>query len=733
MAGSVPSAKGRKPPAASPPRSARGPAPAPSVPYDAMYERLAAHGHPEMTDAQYADAVSRAQAAAAAYYDTDQLLMTDAEYDALVDAIAEYEAAHPAQALGHGLASHVAAGASAGGDVRHPRPMLSLDKVTNDPEAAHAFIRQVTADGASAVVVEPKMDGMAVRAVYEDGRLVQIVTRGDGTAGEDVTAQYRNVNGDPIAGLPADVGDAGFTGEVRGEVYMTEADFEKSNDARMEAGKPAFANPRNATAGSLRRADPTYPVHMSFAAYDVDVPALSTGSHVDQMADLDRRGFCSAQSLMPGYDPAEPRAAALSDPAAAVARIKALQGKRDTLGFPIDGAVISADSDTRRAELGVGSRVPKWALAYKYPAEEVTSVLRDVEVTVGRTGRISLRARIDPVDVDGTTITYATLHSPSWAEAQNIGVGSRVAVKRAGDVIPRITGGLGAVDDSTVARWRPPSTCPSCGEPWDKSTLLWRCRGGCGTAPAVSYFASRDCADLDGMSDSISAALVEAGKVSDIADLYSLTAADIASTRIGTTDAGNPRLIGMTTAAKIYEQIQQSKQRPFAKILAGVGLRGTGRSLSRRLANHFGSLDAIRAATEEQLAEVEGIGPEKARLIHAELRAKASVLDRLAAAGITTTVDQPAGRATGPAVPTASNLPLSGKTYVVSGSVPGYTRTSINDRIEALGGKASGSVSRNVDFVVTAESTTSKAVKARELGIPVLDPAEFAAMLAQHG
>lgn len=703
--------------------------------YGATYEKFRTSATGVMADDEYALAVGRARDAAAAYYDTDRLTMTDSEYDALVERISAYEAAHPDKAVDHGLTSQVAAGASVGGDVPHPRPMLSLDKVTDDEAGARRFIRQASGDGAEPLVVEPKMDGMAVRAVYENGRLTQLVTRGDGTAGEDVTAQYVNVNGDPIRGLPVDVADAGFTGEVRGEVFMTDADFEASNEARVAAGKPAFANPRNATAGSLRRADPTYAVHMSFAAYDVDLDSPASGSHVAQMEDLEARGFCSAQSLMPEDERTGRRPAGMTDEDDVLRRVRALQGARETLGFPIDGAVISVDSASRRAALGDGSRVPKWALAYKYPADEVTSVLRDVEVTVGRTGRISLRARIDPVEVDGTTITYATLHSPSWVEAQHIGVGSRVAVKRAGDVIPRVTGGLTGDDDATPA-WRAPDNCPQCGEPWDRSSLLWRCRGGCGTAPAVSYFASRDCADLDGMSDAISNALVESGKVNDVADLYALTVDDIAETRIGVTESGAPRLIGRTVAEKLHQQIEQSKQQPFHKMLAGVGLRGTGRSLSRRLANHFGSLDAIRSASVEQLAEVDGIGSEKARLIHDELRSKSAVLDRLAAAGVNTTAERSAGtHGSGPAghgpAPTAS--PLADKTVVVTGAMTGplaaLKRNDMNELIENLGGRSSGSVSANTSLLVCGEPGSSKWQKAQSLGIPVVTPEEFASMV----
>lgn len=724
MAGSIGDGKG-KVPTASDLRRTKGAATeqADTANLDDLYAQFHSRVDGNWTREEYEAAVTKATEAASAYYDTERLVMSDQEYDALVDKIAEYEQAHPNDLLNHGLTTQVAAGASAGGDVPHPRPMLSLDKVTNDPEAMKRFVEQVTRGGET-VTVEPKMDGMAVRAVYENGRLVQIVTRGDGTAGEDVTGQFLNINGDPISGLPADVNDPDFTGEVRGEVYMTEEDFEASNAARIASGKPAFANPRNATAGSLRRADPTYAVRMSFAAYDVDVDNPPFDDHTLLMASLDRIGFRSAQSLMPGYDPTNPGNAGLHGATQVQRQIDALHGARGNLGFPIDGAVVSVSRRHRREEIGVGNRTPKWALAYKYPAVEATSVIRDIEISIGRTGRISMRARIDPVEVDGSTVTYASVHNPDWLTSEGVNVGSRVMVRKAGDIIPQISGGLSVPENENVPAWRAPDVCPQCGGYWDKTSVLWRCRNGCGKNEAISYALGRDVLDVDGGGSMFANAVTNAGLVSDVADLYNLTVPQVAEL---TGDDG--RAIGVKNATKIVEGIQKAKQQPLNRHLTSLNIRHLGRTLGRRLANHFGSLEAIRNATVDDLAAVDGVGTEKAQVIYDGLRENADLLDRLVAAGVTTSAASAAS--SGADAPTASDLPLAGKTIVVSGSVPGFTRTTINERIEALGGKASGSVSRNVDLVVTSETTTSKAVKARELGITVMDPDEFAAMVAE--
>jgi len=698
--------------------------------YDAMFAAFQTRATTNvLTFEEYELAVKQATEAAEAYYgDSTILRMADYEYDTLVDQITAYETAHPDQALTHGLTTAVAAGTNAGGEVVHSTPMLSLDKVTNDPDGAARFIDTVVAAGGS-VTIEPKMDGLAVRAQYINGRLVQLATRGDGITGEDVTAQAVNINGEGIDGLPLQLEDRTFTGFVMGETYMSEDNFFASNEARMAAGKPTFANPRNAVAGSLRRVDSEYAVHMSFAAYGAEMDDPNITEYSQAMTVLESKGFRTAQSLMPDYDPTNPNKGVRTSSKEAIERIKLLETKRNTLGFPIDGAVIATNSYAVRKILGTGTRAPKFALAYKYVPLEKSSIIKDVEIEIGRTGRMGMRVRIEPVEVDGSVIEYASAHSVPWLDAQNIGIGSRVMVKKAGDVIPRVTGGLNTEENAHIQKWRAPNVCPSCGKPWDKRQLVWRCTGGCGTVRGISYFASRDCADIDGMSDAISGALVRAGKINDIGDLYSLSVVDIATTPMGTNDAGTVRRIGNTVATKIYNQIQQSKEQNAAKILAGVGLRSTGRSLSRRLMNHFGSFEKLRAATVEQLAEVEGVGAGKAEIIHSELREKAPIIDKLVSAGVKTEIDrQPARTSASP-----SAAPLSGKTVVVTGAMTGplaaLKRNDMNVLIEDKGGKSSGSVSANTSLLVCGEPGSSKYQKAQALGIPIMTPEEFAELI----
>lgn len=695
----------------------------------ALYQRRAAEAlgvtveNTTWTADEYKDAVARATHAAETYYDSDVLSMSDAEYDDLVEQIEAFEAANPEETIPHGLSSAVAAGTSSGGDVPHPVPMLSLAKVKNDEEAMIEFINPIVANG-DEVVVEPKMDGMAIRAEYVDGRLVRLVTRGDGTQGEDVTSQYLNINGEPINGLPAEL-DSDFTGNVFGETFMNAEDFEQSNEARMAAGKPAFANPRNAVAGSLRREDSTYAVHMSFAAYGAALENEQYPTHTLAMAALEQRGFQTAQSLMPGYT--ANMSAGKTSAADAISSIRLLHSERDSLGYPIDGAVVSVNSYAAREAMGVGTRAPKSALAFKYEAVQKTSYVRDIELNIGRTGNLTMRVLIDPVEIDGSVVQRATIHNPSWMEAQNISIGSKILVEKAGDVIPRVTGGLTTEENASIPKWRPPTGCPQCGKPWDKSNLVWRCTGGCGAAAGISYFAGRDQADIDGMSSAISNALVEAGKIEDFGDLYSLSVADIADTPMGTTESGAIRRIGNTVAQKLYDQIQKSKEQDPAKLLAGIGLRSTGRSLSRRLINHFGSLEAIRNATIEQLAEVDGIGSGKAATIHAELAEKATVIDKLVAAGVKTEKEV-SNEAVSP-----DELPLVGQTVVITGAMTGplasIKRNDMNALVETKGGKSSGSVSANTTLLVCGEEGSAKFLKAQALGIKIVTPEEFASMI----
>jgi len=658
---------------------------------------------PFNTREEFSAALVSLKAAAAAYYDGDgTLAMTDDEYDSLIDRVAATISKHP-QLDDEGVLTTVAAGTSSGGTVKHPVSMLSLGKSKNIDDIRDYLDTKVAGQR---TVTECKLDGMAVRVVYQSGSMTIAVTRGDGITGEDITRQLTNV-----VELPTVLANGRIDMEVRGEVYMTQKQFEVASAARVAVGKPEFANPRNATAGVIRN-EQSAGTELSFACYDVSGSFVNDmDSYLDRMNIVSKLGIRPAVSLLPDVEPSGDAVKVISD----------IKERRSKLGFPIDGAVVKADSMHVREELGEVSRHPRWAIAFKYPAEEVTSTLRAIEVTIGRTGRLALTGIVDPVFVAGATVSKASLHNVSWLVATGMNVGSKVAVSRANDVIPRIVPLAGG---APVPAWVPPSVCPQCDGEWDKSTLLWRCTSPeCSVVGRISYFASRDCMDIEGLGLEVADALVESGLVTTVADLYDLTVGSLANVQMGVTTTGQPRLVGETVAAKIVTEIDLSKTQPLNRVITSLGIRKTGRTMGRRLAAHFKSLSSLRSASITDITEVEGIAVDKATVIYDGLREMSPVIDRLVAAGVSTKVDT---------VPTVnvSVLPLAGKKVVVTGTVPGLTRTEAQEAVEALGGTATSSVSKTTDVVVVGEGAGSKADKAAQLGIPVMDAEKFAALYA---
>ena len=654
---------------------------------------------------QFDQLVQRARQAASSYYDTDQLLMTDAEYDALVERIGQAVQQHP-EWDAEGLLDQVSGGASAGGDVPHPTPMLSLAKVKTDQEL-QAFLATAPDDQVQ-WVVEPKLDGIAVRAVYRRGKLVQVVTRGDGRCGEDL---MERVDWSLVRGLPTKLVKA-IDVEVRGEIFMTDEDFEQANTARVATGKPAFVNPRNACAGVLRTIERQYDAPMSFAAYGTDV---EHDSYLERMHRVAALGVQTAADLHPDLHVAPVAAGQVQ---AAVQHIGQL---RPGLGFPIDGAVIKVDLRQVELRMGVGSHTPKWACAFKYAPDTALSRLRDIEVAIGRTGRMSLRARIDPVKVGGATVTYSTLHHPGFVADADLRIGDSVFVYRAGDVIPRMTAPHLPDRPADAVPWEPPTTCPQCGEQLDRSSLLWRCATpACSIVGRVVYFGSRDVMDVDGLGLSTAEALVEHELVHDIADLYTITEQQLAQLPIGDTPSGKVRVLGDAVARRIMDGLAASKLQPLNRVITSLGIRGVGRTMGRRLAAHFKSLAALQAASVQRLCEVEGIDQVKAQLLHDGLAEMQDVIERLVKAGVRTESDAPEG---------GDGAPLAGMRVVVTGTVPGLSRTEAQEAVERLGGTASGSVSKTTDLVVVGEGAGSKAAKAESLGVRIM-PAEQFAQLA---
>jgi len=656
------------------------------------------------TEQAYLDTVATVRDAAARYYADGSNPLDDATYDAHLRGLAAAETLHPEWKVPDSPTDLVGAGAepvAVDHAVRHSTPMLSLGNLFSAEELQDwlAGRERLLGSPVSGYVVEPKYDGSACSAVYEDGRLVRIATRGDGTTGEDRTYAV-----DRISNLPRELTQP-FNGEVRGEVLFHRADYEAANEARTASGKDAYTYARSAATSAFGAETLGYPVRLTFKAYGLS-GAEGIVRHSESFDRLVELGFPGVETaLVTRCDDA-------ADVAAAVARFSEV---RADLDFDIDGAVVKVDLLAEQATLGLASRAPRWGTAFKYPADTAISVLEEVLWQVGRTGVITPRARITPTVVGGTTVTYATLHNPTDVARKGFLLGDQVTVKRAGEVIPRLEAPLVAARTGAETEIEVPETCPRCGSDIDRSQVRWRCTRGrqCGLAESIRYAASRDALDLEGMGEKIVQALTESGTVADVADLFTLTREDLLAVE----------RLGEANTDKLLAQIENARTQPLSRVLTALGVRMTGRSMSRRLARSFGSMQALQAASPAELEDVEGVGPERAASIREELDELAPVIAKLEAAGVTLTEESAAAGA---------ELPLAGQTVVVSGNVPGFTRTTANEAVERLGGRSSSSVSARTSLVVTAETTTGKAKKAADLGIPLMTPEDFAALVAEH-
>jgi len=667
-----------------------------------------------LTDqASYLEAIDIATAAAAAYYNGDDTVMTDAEYDLLLADIEAFEKTNPGLVVDHGLFTEVAAGTAAIGDVPHPTPMLSLEKVKTEDDI-RKFLTRIAEAGASpadiSVSVQPKLDGLAIRAVYQDAKLVQVVTRGNGQAGEDITDRILR-DQVTVNGLPEFIGTtAPVAFEVRGELVMSHADFAFSNQNRIAAGKSGFANPRNAAAGSVRAETLDYDVQFTFVTYDHDgIPADPDAADQFIYADqLPGAGTFLALHFESVID-----------------ALEKFGLQRADYDYPTDGAVIKATSAKTRDELGAGSRAPKWAVAYKYEAQTGETIIRDIVVEVGRTGNLSFTAVFDPVLVDGSTISRASLHNTALIAEKDIRIGSKAIVAKMNDIIPQV---LSVTNGPDTEPWTPPT------EDAEGFPYVYRGKFLTSTNPAdsvgalIRYAASRDVLDIDGLGSEIADALVAGDLVNTLADLFRLTEEQLTDLPLGETSTGAPRRLGEKNAAKLIAGIEAAKAQPLNRVITALGIRLTGRTFGRRLAAHFKSLDALVNASVADLMEVDGIGDERASVIRAGLDKNADVIRDLIALGVTNAVEEDTS-APKPLV-TADGKPLS---VVVTGAMTGplaaYGRTQMNELIERFGGKASGSVSKNTGLVVSSDNTSSKAVKALDLGVRIVTPEEFAAEL----
>nr|WP_204745623.1 NAD-dependent DNA ligase LigA [Glycomyces paridis] len=688
-----------------------------------------AHAVALADEAAYLDAVARARTAADAYYGSGESGMDDDAYDRLVRGIAAWEEAHPDAVAPDSPTREVAAGVTTG-EVEHVARMLSLGNVFSDEELtewAASVERRLGGRPVEAWAVEPKLDGVALAARYRDGALVQLVTRGDGSTGEDVSHTIGHVDGLPLK-LTEPV-----TVEVRGEVLMTEAQFADANRMRVEHGGQAFANRRNASSGSLRAKDRPYQVEQTFLAYDAltdpehtSEPGLDALTHTGLIERLGELGLGTTA----GTPVATRACATLADVLARVHEIGAL---RAGLPFELDGAVVKADERADRAAAGEGSRSPHWATAYKFPAAQKITVLRDVEWSVGRTGVVAPRAVLEPVAVGGTTITYATLHNPADITRRGLMIGDHVTVYRAGEVIPRVEGAVASLRTGEERPIAFPEQCPRCGADIDRTQERWRCVRGraCGRVEAIGYAVARDCLDIDGLGEKIVVQLVERGLIEDFADLFSLTKEQFLTLdRMGDKSADN-----------LVAAIDRARSKPLNRVFCALGVLGTGRSMSLRIATALGSMRAVQEADAAALERVDGIGGEKAPVIVAELAELAPVIDKLVAAGVN--MDQPGYVPPAPedldlqeAAQDPSDLPLADRTVVVTGGMTGplesYSRNEMNELIARAGGRASSSVSKRTGLVVAGANAGSKLEKAQTLGIPTSTPEEFAELVADY-
>ena len=663
------------------------------------------------------------------YYAQDEPELSDAAFDSLMRELRELEAAHPelidpsspTQRVGGYVGEQFA-------PVRHERRMYSLDNAM-DLEELDAWIeRVVEAFGRMVpVVCELKIDGSSIALTYEDGRLVRAATRGDGTTGEDVTANMRTVKDVPLRLREAALDglrDAEAPVELRGEVYMPKSSFDALNVAAEANGKQAFANPRNAAAGSLRQKDPAITANRDLSTFIyavADERALAVEGQWELLAWLREAGF----HVNPDVALCETREAVHAFCKRAIER-------REDLPYEIDGVVVKVNAFSQQESMGYTARAPRWAIAFKFPPEEKTTLLCDITVQVGRTGKLTPVAELEPVVVAGSTVARATLHNEDEVQRKDVRVGDTVIVRKAGDVIPEVLGHVLALRPADAELWHMPATCPSCGSPVirEEGEVDFRCISIDCPAQALErllHWASRGAMDIDGMGEEIVSRLVEDGRLSDVADYYTLDEVELSLLDMGRVNKeGEPIRLGSTVAKKLVAAIDESRARPFARALFGLGIRHVGKTIAELLAAAYPSIEALMEASEEDLAAIDGVGPKIARSVYLFLRTpdNVAVIERLRKRGVAM-----ADEAGDP----AEQLPqtLEGLTFVLTGSLveSGMTRDEAGAALKARGAKVSGSVSKKTSFVVAGEAAGSKYDKAVTLGVPVLDEAALLRIL----
>ena len=677
--------------------------------------------------------------AAYAYYALDNPELTDAEFDRLLIELQQLEAAYPELVIEDSYTQRVGGYVSEQFEpVQHAARMYSMDDAMNLEELDAWLSRTDEALGASptnpvAYTCELKIDGLGVALTYRDGQFVRAATRGDGSTGENVTANVLTISDVPrelaLAGLDQ-VENRGLNQsiEVRGEVYMPKHSFIRLNEDADAAGKQPFANPRNAAAGSLRQKDPKITAHRDLETFIyavADEGPLDVHSQWEFLNWLRSCGF--------NVNPHARRCLSAQEVHDFCAQ--ALEQRGD-LNYDIDGVVVKVDSFASQEALGFTSRAPRWAIAFKFPPEEKQTVLREIRIQVGRTGVLTPVAEFDPVTVAGSTIARATLHNLDEIRRKNVREGDTIIVHKAGDVIPEVVGPVLSLRPADAVEFQMPATCPSCGSPviQEEGEVAFRCVSIDCPAQAVErliHWGSRKAMDIDGLGDELINRMVEEGVLSDVADFYDkLTEEVLASMptgRVYDTDtadhlSGDSIPVGHTIAKKVMAKVEESKTRGLGRVLFGIGMRHVGANVAELLAQEFGSIQALATAPVEKIAEIPGIGPKIAESVHEffSIPENVAVIERLRQAGVVLEEEK-----------SENELPqtLAGLTFVLTGTLEHFTRDEAGAQLKAMGAKVSGSVSKKTSFVVAGEAAGSKLTKAESLGVPVLDEAALQQIL----
>lgn len=677
--------------------------------------------------------------AAYAYYALDNPELTDAEFDRLLIELQQLEAANPELVTEDSYTQRVGGYVSEQFEpVQHAARMYSMDDAMNLEELDAWLSRTDEALGASptnpvAYTCELKIDGLGVALTYRDGQFVRAATRGDGSTGENVTANVLT-----ISDVPRELAHAGLEQvenrglnqsiEVRGEVYMPKHSFIRLNEDADAAGKQPFANPRNAAAGSLRQKDPKITAHRDLETF---IYAVADESPLDVHSQWEFLNWLRSCGF--NVNPHARRCLSAQEVHDFCAQ--ALEQRGD-LNYDIDGVVVKVDSFASQEALGFTSRAPRWAIAFKFPPEEKQTVLREIRIQVGRTGVLTPVAEFDPVTVAGSTIARATLHNLDEIRRKNVREGDTIIVHKAGDVIPEVVGPVLSLRPADAVEFQMPTTCPSCGSPviQEEGEVAFRCVSIDCPAQAVErliHWGSRKAMDIDGLGDELINRMVEEGVLSDVADFYDKlteeTLASMPTGRVYDTDtadhlSGDSIPVGHTIAKKVMAKVEESKTRGLGRALFGIGMRHVGANVAELLAQEFGSIQALATAPVEKIAEIPGIGPKIAESVHEffSIPENVAVIERLRQAGVVLEEEK-----------SENELPqtLAGLTFVLTGTLEHFTRDEAGAQLKAMGAKVSGSVSKKTSFVVAGEAAGSKLTKAESLGVPVLDEAALQQIL----